>query len=163
MKNLIIALSVVCILLSAGMACCEDQAVCKNLPQLQNLNCEDQDAVLAGLNALHQCMKSRFTYNGHITAAAWPQVQVPESGQIEGGDGEWSIGCLEAWPCKMKRLAFLQKEDELPYLVMASGSYLVDFNLDKVYHRDQLKSYKVLKISGLTPDSPWFKVDIENK
>lgn len=134
---------------------------CRNLPSFTNLDCKNKNDVKKALDELHSCMKSRFTYVEKIYSAAWPMIEVPESGPISGGDGEWSIGCVEAWPCKDDRLAFIQKTGELPHLVMVSKTFVVDYQLDKVYDQAELKDYKILKVSGLKPDQPWFKVEFE--
>lgn len=132
---------------------------CDNLPSYANLDCKNSDAVYAALNELHSCVKSRFSFNGVEREEAWPSVEVPESGIIIGGYGDWSVACLQAWPCKDKRLAFIKKIDENPHLAFISKSFVVDFDLDKVYDSEKLSKYKILKLSGLEPDEPWFKVD----
>jgi hypothetical protein len=106
---------------------------CNNLKSYKNLDCKDTEAVHSALNDLHSCMKARFTYKDIVHAAAWPTVDVPPSGPFVGGDAEWSIACLESWPCREKRLAFVEKEGSAPYLVMVSHDSVVDYNLDSVY------------------------------
>lgn len=132
---------------------------CTALPSFAGLDCKDKKAVFAALNELHACMKTRFTYKEQIYSEAWPTVDIPDSGPIVGGDGEWAVGCMKFWPCKEKRLAFLESSGGEPYLVMVSGNFFVDYNFDKVYDREQLSKFRVLKISGLEKDQPWFKVD----
>lgn len=136
---------------------------CKALPVFKNLDCKDKQSVFTALNTLHKCMKSRFTYEDKVYAAAWPLIDVPESGPITGGDGDWSVGCMEAWPCKDSRLAFVEKTGELPHLVMVSKTFVVDHQLDKVYDRKDLSNYKILKVSGLKPDEAWFTVESKGK
>ncbi len=132
---------------------------CSNLKSFEGLDCKDSGAVYSALSELHSCMKSRFTYKEIVHAAAWPMVEVPESGPVVGGYGEWAVACLQAWPCKKGRLAFVEKTGGVPYLAMVSNKFIVDFNLDKVYEKKDLSDYRILKVSGLKPDQPWFKVD----
>ncbi len=132
---------------------------CDNLQSYVNLDCQNSDAIYAALNELHSCMKSRFSFNGVTRTEAWPSVMVPESGVIIGGYGDWAVACLRAWPCKDKRLAFIKKIGEKPHLAFISKSFVVDFDLDKVYNSEKLSKYKILKISGLESDEPWYKVD----
>lgn len=134
---------------------------CNKLPAYENLDCKNSTSVLKALNELHSCMKSRFTYKDVVYAEAWPLIDVAESGPIVGGDGEWSVACVEAWPCKDSRLAFVEEMDKLPHLVMVSKTFIVDQQLDKVYDKKDLKKHKMLKVSGLKPDEAWFKVDLE--
>jgi len=153
------------LLFSAGFVLAADKKAdkvydrCDNLPSFTNLDCKNSDAVYAALNELHSCMKSRFSFNGVVREEAWPSVEVPESGIIIGGYGDWAVACLRAWPCKDKRLAFIKKIAEKPHLAFISERFVVDFDLDKVYDSEKLSKYKILKISGLEPDEPWFKVD----
>ena len=153
------------LVLSAASALAADKKAgkvydrCDNLPSFANLDCKNSDAVYAALNELHSCMKSRFSFNGVTREEAWPSIEVPESGIIIGGYGDWSVACLRAWPCEDKRLAFIKKIDEKPHLAFISKSFVVDFDLDKVYDSEKLSKYKILKISGLEPDEPWYKVD----
>lgn len=132
---------------------------CTSLASFASLDCKNKEAVSTALNELHACMKSRFTYKEQVYAEAWPALAIPDSGPIVGGDGEWAVGCLKFWPCKEKRLAFIEDSGGEPYLVMVSDDYVLDFRLDKVYSRGQLPKHRILKVSGLKKDEPWFKVD----
>jgi hypothetical protein len=136
---------------------------CENLPSFERLECKDKGAVLKASNELHACMKSRFTYSDQVYSAAWPEIEIPETGPITGGDAEWALGCMQAWPCKEKRLAFVEESGKEPHLAMVIDSYVVDYQLDKVYKKEDLGQHLVLRISGLNPDDPWMTVDKKKK
>lgn len=149
----------ICLFFNTSMAA--DNTAGKTCSTLSStsVNCKDKKAVFVALNELHACMKSRFTYKEQIYSEAWPSVDIPDSGPILGGDGEWAVGCMKFWPCKDKRLAFIKSSGGEPHLVMVVGNYIVDYEQDKVYDREKLKDTQILKISGLKKDEPWFKVD----
>ncbi len=136
---------------------------CTNLPSFTLLNCKDKESVHAALNELYTCMKSRFTFQDRVYAEAWPNINVPASGPVTGGNGEWAIACLQAWPCKEGRLAFMEKLGGYPHLAMVSNDFILDYNLDRVYRKKELSQYRMLKVSGLKADQPWFTVDHKKK
>ncbi len=134
---------------------------CRKIEAFKATDCQNEALVRKAIGNLHACVKSRFKYEKHIYGESWPTVTIPETGAIVGGDGEWSVACMEQWPCKDKRLAFVQTKVGEIHLAMVSGTFVVDYSLDKVYTYSQIeqKGYRILKVSGLKKDEPWYRVD----